>query len=182
MKNWLTKYGIRGDVAFQRLLYNTPSDKLIAHVQHNPTSKPVSRLYVRDKSEQTYRMIGRPEKNISYDTPVTSQTSPILYFNIWKSERKGYWWKGIGTANLKTGNVSTICKEEDLIWPNHCRGGWIRELTDMTNDEKGLLCVVGYELPHETEPESWRVEYWLCDLRLETLTIENIAVLEASFL
>ena len=59
-----------------------------------------TRLFVRRKDTEAYEQIGSPAEDISYESPVTCESHPVVVFNSLKRGKAGADWDGIYSYHL----------------------------------------------------------------------------------
>lgn len=83
-----------------KLLYNNAAQMLILELRASfvlPT-----RLFTRHISKEAYEQIGSPAEDLSYESPVTCESFPVVVFNSLKRGKTGGNWEGVYSFNLNT--------------------------------------------------------------------------------
>ena len=141
--------GIPPGYTSHKLLFNSAAQMLILELRRRTSSIHFlpSRLFFRDKDAEAYEQIGNPSEEISYESPVTCSTLPIVIFNSlkWDKGRHGGNWDGIYSFNLNTKELA-ICVSKGKLGFSEPHGRmWISELISMSEDARKLYVNVGIE-------------------------------------
>jgi hypothetical protein len=145
-----------------RLLYNRPSDTLIAiTVGSEP---PTHRLYYRRLPDTTYSPISVRHESESQQDAHCCDGTPFLIFNELRfreprptpdylkivlkgkalpPEGLGADWVGIRRFNLETGDDIRVLDEESLHLPPPYTSGWVSQILSVSADASGAVCAVG---------------------------------------
>lgn len=126
-----------------KLLYNNAAETLILEL--GPSFVLPTRLFTRHKGKEAYEQIGSPPENVSYESPVTCEASPVVVFNSFKSGKTGGDWQGVYSFNLNTRELGVCVSPEKLqLSEDHVRL-WIPELVSLSEDARTLYVTIGVE-------------------------------------
>jgi hypothetical protein len=154
------------------LLYNPPSDTLIAHLfSQDPSDRQMLRVFARPANQAFYKQIGDWPSDITCMEVITSEGSPLLYFTTFRLGDFDALWQ----ATLPHLVVTRIATGEELYLQVQHKRAWISKLISTVPNGKDLFCVVAVQL------ESGRVHYWLSRLTMETRFITLISELMGVF-
>jgi hypothetical protein len=167
---------------FVRLLYNRPSDCLIAHFMRVIEPQiPVYDLYYRRSSGTDYVKVLKENQTGSYCDPISCRGKPYVFFNIieWDKAGVGSDWISTCRLSLLDGRLEHMVDSNGLRLPSGCLRGWINSLLDVNDEGTILTCKIALEF--ETGLHSSRAEYSIRDLDLATGEHQALARLPGVF-
>lgn len=167
---------------FVRLLYNRPSDCLVAHFLRLIDSQiPTQDLYYRQSSGSDYVKVPKEDRTKSYCDPISCRGKPYIFFNVvqWDKSGVGSNWLSVSRLSLPDGAVAHLVDRNRLRLPTGCLRGWVNSVLDVNNEGTVLTCKVALEF--ETGPHDSRAEYSVRDLNLATGEHKPLASLPAGF-
>jgi Clp amino terminal domain, pathogenicity island component len=127
-----------------KLLYNQSSETLILELRTSPASVRPTRLFTRHKDKEAYEQIGSPAENVSYESPVTCESFPVVVFNSVKRGKR-YEWEGTYSFNLITRELAVcVCPEKLRLSEPH-RGLRILQLVSLSEDNRTIYVNIGVE-------------------------------------
>lgn len=200
--------GLPDKCTFKQLLFNPAVGALLVLGRHHNCDPPVSRLYWRRRGERQYRQLGKPEPNVSFESPVVALAVPVMYFNVWRytklrrdrgpvgknKKTKGVsWagdWLGVYRADLRNGTVHSVLDKKELEVMASNERSWVSSLISTSNDGRGLYSVIGLEQKVNTSTKlpglgkvqlTAHVEYHLYSLDLEARKLRKVTALEGAF-
>jgi len=106
-----------------------------------------TRLFFRHKDAEAYEQIGSPSEEVSYESPVTCSSLPIVIFNSikWNRSRHGGEWEGVYSFNLNTKELAICVSREKLRFSDPHGRMWISELISISEDAGTLYVNVAIE-------------------------------------
>jgi hypothetical protein len=165
--------GIPGDYTSRRLLYNSASETLVVEARSivGPRRRR-SQLFIRHKSEDEYSKIATPDEETSFESAVSCDGLPLLFFNSvsWNAS-SGEDWRGVFVLDLTTKQISNCATTESLLVPEGYSRVEILQVVACSSDGKKLFVNLGLEKEHGGG------EYQLAALTLEDQKLERISVL-----
>ena len=171
--------GIPAGYTSHKLLFNSVAQTLILELRRRATSIHLlpSRLFFRHKNAETYEQIGNPSEEISYESPVTCSSLPIVIFNSlrWDKGPRGGKWDGIYSFNLNTKELAISVSGEKLRFSEPHRRMWISELISISEDARTLYVNVGIE---KEVTGGAAVDYFLATIGLPDQQLELLSPLK----
>lgn len=171
--------GIPVGSSWQQLLYNPASETIVVEMK-SVADRPIptlGRLFMRSRHADAYEQIGAPPDDVSYQTPVTCESEPIVVFNSikWNKVNGGGTSDGVYVFNLRTKDLS-ICVARDTlaISEPHVRS-WIHSLISLSDDGQTLRANVAIE---KAVPKGAVVHYYLASLGLGDKKLELLCHLK----
>lgn len=178
------KAGIHDESGFCSLLYNRPSNRLIAHMYRIEGGQPFRRLYTRRPEDEAYALLGENEPGISLEYPVTTPTKPFLYVLVCEAVKYREGYRGFNPLEIRkfeltTGTIVGQSRCDDLAVRPPYQRLWVASLVGL-DDEDILFCNIGMQRTDQAGHEP--VDYFLCQLRFESRTCTTITELLEVFL
>ncbi|MFO0736428.1 MAG: hypothetical protein U0270_11125 [Labilithrix sp.] len=131
------------DEAFRALVYNAPSETLLAQFERKVAEgHVVESIYVRRRFETEYRKLFGADEFTSARAVVAAEAVPVAYFLIWQHGRKspeGADWKALARIDLEALSVTEVITSFTGEWD----GAWISQLQAVSADATSLFCTVG---------------------------------------
>jgi hypothetical protein len=177
----LPEAGIEGGPHFRALLYNEPAQMLIAHFERH-YGHWAGEIYTRPLSSETYSKVPTASKLVSYERPVSAAYAPIIFFNemLYRAEDPaGADWGCIRALDLRTGALSQAATADTIQIPDGYVELWVSEIHAVNGDGTQLLCTIGFE--RQVGALVKHVDYWLCELPVQTLVPYQIRKLQNAF-
>jgi hypothetical protein len=174
-KNPWANIGIHGESRFEEVLYSTITQKIIAHFSREPH---LFSLYSRGIEEKRYRRLTPKSGRLSYWDPVPVLSRPLLYTNVMRKKKTGFFWDCVAAINLRTGKLRRVITSRNLKapapYPN--KNSWVSKLLSASADGRHLICVVGFE--RKISDTFWHMDYWLCDFDLSRKSLKQLSLLQ----
>jgi len=137
--------GLPAGYTSHRLLYNRATDTLILELRASSAFHLPTRLFTRHKDKEAYEQIGSPTEDVSYESPVTCDSLPVLMFNSMKVGENGRNWDGVYSFNLNTKELE-VCVSPQHLRLSEAHGRlWITELVSLSEDARTLYINIGVE-------------------------------------
>jgi len=137
--------GLPSGYIFHRLLYNNAAEMLILELRANSPVLLPTRLFTRHKGNEGYEQIGSPAEDVSYESPVTCESSPVVVFNSLKRGKTGSDWEGVYSFDLNTREL-VVCVSPEKLQLSEAHGRlWIPEILSLSEDAQTLYVNVGVE-------------------------------------
>jgi hypothetical protein len=138
--------GLPAGYTSHRLLYNTSAETLILELRRALPLLP-TRLFVRHKDAEAYEQVGSPTDDVSFESPVTCGSHPLVIFNSkkWGKTRKGGDWDGVYSFNLATKELILCISPEKLRFSEPHGRLSIVELVSISGDARTVYVNVGIE-------------------------------------
>jgi hypothetical protein len=172
-------HGLPANRIFRGLLYNEPSQCLIAAFQQRLDDERWSEdLYYRHKSSAEYRQIPGSSEAIHYSDVVSPANMPLVLFNVTRWNERGGDWVSLSSFNLRTSELRTEVTEASFREPELERV-WVSSLISVRDDASAVFCTVAFQ--QRSIPRGSKVHYWLCEMRLDDLSLTRIASLPDTF-
>lgn len=127
----------------QRVLYNNATETIILELHPSrvflgqeqlASWRPQSRLFVRQKDKESYEQVGAPPEEVSYESPVTCESLPLVVFNSVRRSKTGGDWEGIYSYNLNSKEIELRISPEHLRLSEAHGRLCIRELVSLSED------------------------------------------------
>lgn len=161
------------------LEYHPPTSSVILHTRNREGRLPSFRLSIRSASEERYSPVGEFAAGTSVHSFALSRTAPILYYNTVRwGEHDGLVggeWDALYRFTLDSRRCDVVARRGELIPPNHFQSAWPVELFSVSDDGAILYCTCALGL-------SEGFQYYVSKVALNTLRVEPITRLEATFL
>jgi hypothetical protein len=171
-------HGLPDKGHFRKLLYNEPSECLIAAFQLKLDEQHWSEdLYYRKKSSSEYVQIAGSSEAIHYYPIVSCARAPLIFFDVTKWNEIGGDWESISSFNLDTSELQTVVTKTDIHQPEFERV-WVSSLISARDDASSVFCSVAFE---KAIANGSKVSYWLCELRFADFALTRIAELPSTF-
>ena len=132
--------GLPAGYASHRLLYNNVTETLILELRAISRFLLPARLFVRHKDKEAYQQIGSPAEEVSYESPVTCESLPLVMFNSLKRGKMGADWEGVYSYNLNSKELKLCISPEHLRFSEAHGRLWIAELVSLSEDAQ-TVCV-----------------------------------------
>jgi hypothetical protein len=137
--------GLLAGYTSHKLLYNWPAETLILELSASSRFVLPTRLFVRHKDAAAYEQIGSPADDVSYESPVTCGSHPVVVFNSLKRGKVGADWDGIYSYRLDSKELK-LCISPQTLRLSEAHGRlWIAELVSLSEDALTLLVNIGVE-------------------------------------
>ena len=173
--------GIEGGPHFRALLYNEPAQMLIAHFERH-YGHWAGEIYTRPLSSETYSKVPAASKLVSYERPVSAASATIIFFNemLHRAEDPaGTDWSCIRALDLRTGQLRQAATADTIQIPDGYVGLWVSEIHAVNADGTRLICTIGFE--QQVGALVKHLDYWLCELPVQTLVPHQIRKLQNAF-
>lgn len=165
--------------SWYQLLYNPASETVIVEMKAvaDRPLPPLGRLFMRSRHADAYEQIGNPADDVSYQTPVTCETRPIVVFNSvkWDKVKGGGNPDGVYAFNLRTKDLSVCVGKSELAIPDPHLRLWIQALISLSGDGQTLHANIGIE---KEVPNGAVVQYHLAKLDLADKKLELLCDLK----
>ena len=126
-----------------KLLYNNAAQMLILELRASfvlPT-----RLFTRHIGKEAYEQVGSPAEDVSYESPVTCESFPVVVFNSLNRGKTGGDWEGVYSFNLNTRELE-VCVSPEKVRLSEAHGRlWIPELVSLSENARTLYVNIGVE-------------------------------------
>lgn len=169
--------GIPSGYTSHKLLFNYAAQILIVELRRTGAVHLLpTRLFFRHKSAEAYEQIGTPSEEISYESPVTCSSLPIVIFNSlrWDKSSHGGDWDGVYCFNLDTKELEMCVSKKGLKFSEPHGRIWVAELVSLSEDASTLFANVGME---KEVSGGGVVNYFLAAIRLKDQQIELLSPL-----
>jgi hypothetical protein len=168
-----------------RLLFNPPSDTLIAELRSIGEQFFPNQIYTRKKDSPKYEPIQTFEQLLSSESAVTSLGRPLLFYlsNRLAAKRDGGFsgdWQGLYSFDLQKRTHLKIADKGSLQLPSPYVEGWISGLVDVSADASELYLTVGM-MPPDTLTGFQLVNHQLARMDLPTGKIDLVSQLKGTF-
>ena len=178
--------GIPDGYTISRLLYNAAGEVLIAELRGMKDGELPKRLVMRPRTAAKYEPIGRPDRDVSFESAASCEKEPILVFNAktWKRNPEGRLssanWDGLYVFNVRTRELNLCVSGENFIKPEpYDERAWISEILSLSDDANHAYVKVALgKLLENGEEQSVRYDYYLARLDLETRDMKLISQLK----
>lgn len=137
--------GLPAGYTSHRLLYNKTAETLILELRAKSMFLLPTRLFVRHKDKEAYEQVGSPLEEVSYESPVTCESLPLVMFNCLKREKTGGNWEAVYSFNLNSKELEVCVSPEKLRFSEAHGRLWILELVSLSEDARTLYVNVGVE-------------------------------------
>ena len=172
-------HGLPAKGSFRSLLYNEPSQCLVAAFRHRFDAIQWSEdLYYRHRSSAEYLQIPGSNDQIHYNDVVSSANEPTIFFNVTRWNEIGGDWVSISSFNLTTSELRTELTEANLR-DSESERVWVSSLISASDDASRVFCTVGFE--KRIASDTSMVHYWLCEIRLTDFALTRLSLLPNTF-
>jgi hypothetical protein len=137
--------GLPAGYTSHRLLYNRTTETLILELRASSAFHLPTRLFSRHKDKEAYEQIGSPAEDVSYESPVTCDSLPVVMFNSTKWAKTGGDWDGVYSFNLNTKGLEVCISPQNLRLSEAHDRLWITELVSLSENARTLYINVGVE-------------------------------------
>jgi hypothetical protein len=137
--------GLIAGYTSHRLIYNWPAETLILELRANSRLLLPTRLFIRRKDAEAYEQVGSPAEDVSYESPVTCGSHPVVVFNSLKRGKAGADWEGIYSYHLDTKELKLRLSPEALRLSEAHGRLWIADLISLSEDAQTLRVNIGVE-------------------------------------
>jgi hypothetical protein len=137
--------GLPSGYVSRRLLYNMSTETLILELRASSAFRLPTRLFTRHKDKEAYQQIGSPAEDVSYESPVTCDSLPVVMFNSMKWAETGGNWDGVYSFNLNTKELEVCVSPQNLRLSEAHGRLWITELVSLLEDARTLYINIGVE-------------------------------------
>jgi len=96
--------GLPAGYTSHKLLYNNAAETLILELRASSRFLHPTRIFLRRNDKAAYEQIGSPAEEVSYESPVTCESLPLVMFNSSKDAD----WEGVYSYNLNS-NKQKLC-------------------------------------------------------------------------
>ena len=128
--------GLTAGYTSHKLLYNNAAETLVLGLRASSRFLRPSRIFVRHKDKEAYEQIGNPAEEVSYESPVTCESLPLVMFN----SSKGADWEGVYSYNLSNNELKLCISPQNLRFSETHGRLWIPELVSLSQDAQ-TVCV-----------------------------------------
>ena len=168
-----------------RLLYNPPSETVIAELRSIGEQFLPNQLYIRQKDAPRYEPVNALEPMVSSESPVTSLQRPLLFYlsnRVTKGEGQGWSgdWEGLYSFDLRTRTRLKIADKDALRLPPPYVKGWVTNLVDVSADARELYLTIGM-MPPDSKSGFRMANYQLARMDLPNGQIHLVSHLKGSF-
>ena len=177
--------GIPQGYGFKQLLFCPSANKLVVHAESVRHWRP-ERLYIRHLSSDRYELVDSPADMISQEHPVVSNSKPLLAYNALlnkfdvneEGEERHYGeWESLNIVNLAAPSELRRLAPNTIRFPEGVDDGWISSILSFNDAATSLNVIAGI-----SRNKRLSMEYYVCDLDLETGVLRPITILPAAFM
>jgi hypothetical protein len=175
-------HGVPDRSTFLRLLYNEPSECLVASVARElEIGGYVEELYYRHKTASEYVRVAATSDTALLHDPVWCSDAPRVYFLVLvgTGTEGGLDYESISFVELPSGHVQIAVSSDALIVPSGYSRVWPSSLIAVLPGESGIIGRFAFERP--TGEFTAVVDYWLCQLHTPDLRFVKISQLPDVF-
>ena len=137
--------GLPAGYTSHRLLYNKAATALILELRASSIFVLPTRLFARHKDKDAYEQVGSPNERVSYQSPVTCESLPLVMFNSMKLGTTGGDWEAVYSFNLITKELAVCVSREGLRFSEPHGRLWILDLVSLSEDARTLYVNIGIE-------------------------------------
>ncbi len=170
--------GIPSGYTTSRLLFNSVAQVLILELRGTGGMHLLpTRLFCRHRDAEAYEPIGKPSDDLSYESPVTCNSEPIILFNSlkWDISRRSGDWGGVYRFRLDTKDLAICVSKEQLRFSQPHGRMWIVELISLSEDASTLYVNIGIE---KEVSGGAIVNYYLAKINLPNQELELLSPLK----
>lgn len=187
MQNTLKSNGLPADSSINRLLYNFPSNTLIAEAAEPLQGRfTVGRLYYRRLPSAEYLPVSVEDCLDTQWDAISCASAPAIIYNQLRyrhadgaAEHIGADWSSVRRFDLLAGQISVVVSPESLRLPENYIRGWVSHILMPWPDGKGAACTLALE--RETGAGCSVVDYRVYDLSFEQGLLQELAILPDVF-
>jgi hypothetical protein len=155
--------GLPSGYTSQRLLYNIAAETLVLELRASSRLLLPTRLFVRHRDTEAYEQIGSPAEDVSYESPVTCESHPVVVFNSLRGGKLGADWDGVYSFNLNAKELK-LCISPQTLQLSGAHGRlWISEVISLSEDAQTICVNIGVE---KTVSGGGIVHYYLANVDL----------------
>jgi hypothetical protein len=137
--------GLPSGYISHKLLYNNAAEMLILELRSSSVFVLPTRLFTRHIGKEAYEQVGSPSEDVSYESPVTCESFPVVVFNSLKRGKTGGDWEGVYSFNLNTRELA-VCVSPEKLRLSEAHGRlWIPQLVSLSEDARTLHVNIGVE-------------------------------------
>jgi|SRR5215831_10220170 len=167
-----------------RLLYNPPSQTIIAELRSVGEQFFPNQVYIRKQDSPKYEPIKDLDPMVSSESAVTSLGRPLLFYlsnELTKSEN-GFSgdWEGLYSFNLQERTHLKIADKNSLRLPPPYVEGWVSSLVDVSADASELYLTLGMMAADSSEGFRM-VNHQLARMDLPSSNIHLVSHLKGAF-
>jgi hypothetical protein len=183
IREW-EEIAIPGGFGPHRLLYNPPSEMVIAELRSIGEEFLPNQLYIRKKDSPKYEPVQGSDPMISSESAVSPLDRPLLFYlsNKLTKRDRGFSgdWEGLYSFDLQKRTHLKIADNASLQLPSPYVKGWVTNLVNVSADASELYLALGMMSP-DTSPGFHAVDYQLARMDLPTGKLHLISHLKGSF-
>jgi hypothetical protein len=160
------------------LLYNPASETVIVQLHSVGSEFLPTRLFIRHKDDASYKPIGPPDDDVSFESAVTCDDQPLVAFNSMKWDKSGRAgnWSALYTFNIKTQEMRACASINKLVLPEHYLSGWISKVIHLSGNGQSVYVSAGLKRPDQAQ-----VEHVLARLELANAILHPLSQLKDTF-
>jgi hypothetical protein len=167
-----------------RLLYNPPSETVIAELRSIGEQFFPNQTYIRKKDSPKYEPIKNSEKMVSSESAVTSLERPLVFYLSTKLTKtdKGFTgdWEGLYSFDLNNRTHVKIADKDSLRLPSPYIEGWVTSLVGVSADATELYLTMGMMGP-DASAGFRMVNHQIARMDLLTSDIHSVSHLKGTF-
>jgi hypothetical protein len=167
-----------------RLLYNPPSETVIAELRSIGEQFFPNQLFIRKRDSPKYEPIKSPEPMVSSESAVTSLARPLLFYLSNRLTKMDEGFSGeliaLYSFDLQKRTHLKIADKNSLRFPSPYVEGWITGLVDVSADASQLYLTAGMMIP-DTSAGFRMVNHQLARMDLPTGAIHLVSHLKGTF-
>lgn len=180
-KSW-KKLGLDSEGSVQSLMYSELTRKIIINVTDELDGLFLNSLYIRNRSDNKYVKVQGKCSEYSFHDPLLMPDGKSLLTNIFRAEKRDglceYNWESLSLISItELGHQDTIVSKKGSVIL--IEDAWISKLYNLSNDGFKVYCSIAY--PIDEGGKITTIEYWLCELFLNNVTINKITRLNGVF-
>jgi hypothetical protein len=137
--------GLPAGYTSNRLLYNSITETLILELRASSAFHLPSRLFSRRRDKEAYEQIGSLAEDVSYESPVTCSSLPLVTFNSMKWGKTGGSWNGTYFFNLSTKDLELCISPQNLRLSEAHGRLWITDLIYLSENARTLYINIAVE-------------------------------------
>ena len=112
-----------------KLLYNNAAQMLILELRSSSVFVLPTRLFTRHIGKEAYEQVGSPSEDVSYESPVTCGSFPVVVFNSLKRKKTGGDWVGVYSFNLNTRELAVCVSPKNCDYQKSTGGSGFHNLS-----------------------------------------------------
>jgi Clp amino terminal domain, pathogenicity island component len=137
--------GLPSGYISHKLLYNNAAEMLILELRSSSVFVLPTRLFTRHIGKEAYEQVGSPSEDVSYESPVTCGSFPVVVFNSLKRKKTSGDWEGVYSFNLNTRELAVCVSPEKLRLSEVHGRHWIPQLVSLSEEARTLHVNIGVE-------------------------------------